>query len=70
MNQTETMFQIVSQVLLDDNYYMAISRYASGPVAKLTSFAHANLINPITHSHKSLNNTPSVALSSYNNPVY
>jgi len=39
-----------------------------GPVAKLhTSFAHANLINSITHSHKSWNNTPS---SSYNNPVY
>jgi len=33
MNQTETLFQIVSQVLLHDNY-MAISRYASGPVAQ------------------------------------
>jgi len=53
MNQTETLFQIVSQVLLYDNY-MAISRYVSGPVAKLhISFAHANLIDPITHSHKS-----------------
>jgi len=70
MSHTETLFQIVSQVLLHDNY-MAISRYASGPVAKLhTSLAHANLINPITHSHKSWNNTPSVASSSYNNPVY
>ena len=33
MNQTETLFQIVSQVLLHDNY-MAIFRYASGPVAQ------------------------------------